>query len=197
MGDSSLSAAPRRAVFLDRDGVINRALVRDGRPYPPAGLAELEILPDAPGALAELKKLGFLLLVITNQPDVARGAQSRATVEAIHAALGSALPLDDFFVCCHDNADGCDCRKPKPGLLLRAAARHGVQLTSSFLIGDRWRDIEAGQRAGCITLWIDRGYAEPGPSLPPAARVESLGEAAAWIIRRMGREREQEREIRS
>jgi D-glycero-D-manno-heptose 1,7-bisphosphate phosphatase len=173
----------RRAVFLDRDGVLNRAIVRDGKPYPPAGQQELEILPDAPAALAKLKDHKFLLLVVTNQPDVARGTQRRAAIEEIHAALGAALPVDDFFVCYHDDQDGCNCRKPRPGLLLTAAQKYGLDLSRCYLIGDRWRDIEAGQAAGCATVWIDRGYSERGPAAAPSARVKSLDEAAQWILR--------------
>jgi D-glycero-D-manno-heptose 1,7-bisphosphate phosphatase len=171
-----------KAVFLDRDGVLNRVIVRDGKPYPPASLAELEILPDVPEALAALKERGFLLLVVTNQPDVARGSQLRTVVESMHAALQAALPIDDFFVCYHDDADACVCRKPKPGLLLQAAARYSLELNTCYLIGDRWRDIEAGQAAGCCTVWIDRGYAEKSPSQAPAVRVGSCGEAVRWIL---------------
>ena len=171
-----------RAVFLDRDGVLNRAVVRDGKPYPPASLDELEILPDVPAALALLKASGFLLLVVTNQPDVARGIQQRAAVENLHNALREKLPLDDFFVCYHDDGDGCDCRKPKPGLLAQAARKYHLDVSASFLIGDRWRDIEAGQAAGCRTAWIDRGYAERAPSSPDA-KVDSCLEAAQWILR--------------
>jgi D-glycero-D-manno-heptose 1,7-bisphosphate phosphatase len=171
-----------RAVFLDRDGVLNRAIIRGGRPYPPTGLGELEILPDVPAALAALKERGFLLLVVTNQPDVARGNQQRTVVETFHEALRTALPIDDFFVCYHDDKDACSCRKPKPGLLLQAAGKYGLELKSSYLIGDRWRDIEAGQAAGCSTIWIDRGYAERAPSQAPAMRVKSCLEAARWIV---------------
>jgi D-glycero-D-manno-heptose 1,7-bisphosphate phosphatase len=169
-----------KAVFLDRDGVLNRAFVRNGKPYPPASPDELEILPDVPAALSLLKRSGFLLLVITNQPDVARGSQGHATVEQIHAVLRTALPIDDFFVCYHDDPDHCDCRKPKPGLLAQAAVKYGVDLGASYLIGDRWRDIEAGHAAGCRTIWIDRGYAEKTPSSPDAT-VRSCLEAAHWI----------------
>jgi len=171
-----------RAVFLDRDGVVNRAIIRGGRPYPPTSLGELKILPDVPAALAALKQRGFLLLVVTNQPDVARGNQQRAVVETFHEALRTALPIDDFFVCYHDDRDACSCRKPKPGLLLQAAGKYGLELKSSYLIGDRWRDIEAGQAAGCSTIWIDRGYAELQPSPAPAMRVKSCMEAARWIV---------------
>ena len=180
--DAEQETRPRRAVFLDRDGVLNRAVVREGRPYPPASAAELEIDPEAPRILAELKRAGFLLLVATNQPDVARGAQTRAEVEAIHRALRQALPLDGVLVCWHDDADACGCRKPAPGLMVEAGARYGIDLARSFLIGDRWRDVEAGRRAGCATVWIDRGYQERGPSEPPDACVGSLAEAAAWIL---------------
>jgi D-glycero-D-manno-heptose 1,7-bisphosphate phosphatase len=172
-----------RAVFLDRDGVLVHASVRNGKPYPPASLQELEILPDVREALAELKKRGFLLIVVTNQPDVARGTQTRATIESMHAALREALPIDDVLVCYHDDRDGCDCRKPKPGLLLQSAREHSLQLKDSYVIGDRWRDIDAGHEAGCTAVWIDCGYDETGPAKAPAARVNSLRQAAEWIIR--------------
>lgn len=171
-----------RAVFLDRDGVLNQALVRDGKPYPPASVAELEIVPDAATSLRSLKELGFLLLVVTNQPDVARGKQSRDVVLLIHKALRAVLPIDDFLTCFHDDCDECACRKPRPGLLLEAAERYGLDLRASFLIGDRWRDVDAGNAVGCRTIWIDCGYRERGPSAPPDARVQSLAEASRWIV---------------
>jgi len=175
----------RRAVFLDRDGVINRAIVRGGKPYPPVTPTELEILPGVPQALAALKRAGFRLIVITNQPDVARGRQTKARVEEINQALlGAELPLDAFRVCYHDDADGCDCRKPLPGLVLSAAREEGLDLTASFVVGDRWRDIEAGRQAGCRTILIDYGYAESLVS-EPDARVQSLVEAAEWILARV------------
>lgn len=183
MGVPSVTREARQAVFLDRDGVLNRAIVRDGRPYPPATLAKLQILPDAPDALETLKAAGFLLIGITNQPDVARGTQSRAVVESINAALLAALPLQEILVCYHDDRDGCDCRKPRPGLLLQAAARYAVDLPSSFMIGDRWKDVGTGRRVRCRTVLIDHGYAEAGPGGPPDCTVRSLGEAAAWILR--------------
>jgi D-glycero-D-manno-heptose 1,7-bisphosphate phosphatase len=172
-----------RAVFLDRDGVLNRAIVRDGKPYPPASLGELEIVENAAGSLARLKELGFLLLVVTNQPDVARGTQTLDTIHALHEAMRESLPLDDFLVCPHDDRDGCRCRKPLPGLLLEAQARYGIDLRRSFLVGDRWRDIDAGRAAGCRTVLLDHNYGERGPTLPPDARVVSLGDAVDWIVR--------------
>lgn len=171
----------RRAVFLDRDGVINRAMVQNGRPYPPLGLDELEILPGVPEAIARLRAAGFRLIVVTNQPDVARGKQTRKVVEAMHAVLQTQLPLDEFRVCYHDDADGCACRKPAPGMLQRAAKDANLDLGTSFMVGDRWRDIEAGRRAGCTTVLIDYHYAETERT-QPHARVSSLSEAAAWIL---------------
>jgi D-glycero-D-manno-heptose 1,7-bisphosphate phosphatase len=173
----------RRAVFLDRDGVINRAVVRDGKPYPPATIGEMVILPGVPDALARLKTAGFRLVVVTNQPDVARGTQSRAAIDAMHAALAASLPIDEFRVCDHDDDDHCACRKPQPGLLLDAARDAGVDLAASFMIGDRWRDVEAGQRAGVTTIFVDRGYQERQPDRPDAT-VSSLGEGADWILQR-------------
>jgi D-glycero-D-manno-heptose 1,7-bisphosphate phosphatase len=169
------------AVFLDRDGVLNEPIVREGKPYPPAGVEELRIYPEAAAALARLKTAGFLLIVVTNQPDVARGAQSREAVEAVNRAIAAALPIDGFFVCWHDDPDGCDCRKPKPGLLTQAAARHGIDLSRSFLIGDRWRDMDAGAAAGCRTVLIDRRYAERAPRRAPDFCAESLSAAVEWI----------------
>jgi D-glycero-D-manno-heptose 1,7-bisphosphate phosphatase len=173
----------RKAVFLDRDGVLNRAIVRKGKPYSPSSLKELEIPEDVPAALQALKEAGFLLIGITNQPNVARGEQAREIVESIHDFLLKALPLDEILVCYHDDGDGCECRKPKPGLLYQAAHRHGIDLAASFVVGDRWRDVEAGQRASCITILLDRGYAEKEPEHPPDYRVHFLSEAAACVLR--------------
>jgi D-glycero-D-manno-heptose 1,7-bisphosphate phosphatase len=170
-----------RAVFLDRDGVINRAVVRNGKPYPPASITELEILPGVPEALARLRAAGYRLVIVTNQPDIARGATTIAAVEAIHAEMRSTLGLDDIRVCPHDDADRCGCRKPKPGLLLREPAH---DMAASVMIGDRWRDIEAGRAAGCgVTILVDYGYDELVPH-EPTVRVASLAEAAAWLLDR-------------
>lgn len=172
----------KRAVFLDRDGVLNAAVVRNGKPYPPATAAELQIPDGTAEALARLKEQEYLLLVVTNQPDVARGSQKREVVEEINRRLRDALPLDDIFTCFHDDDDACDCRKPKPGLMTRAAAQYGIDLSRSFLVGDRWRDIDAGAGAGCKTVWIDGGYAERSPSVHDV-RVSSLPEAVDWILK--------------
>jgi D-glycero-D-manno-heptose 1,7-bisphosphate phosphatase len=170
-----------RAVFLDRDGVINKAPVKDGVPTPPPNLENLEILPGVETALNTLKQSGFLLIVVTNQPDVSRGIISMAEVEAINDFLLDSLPIDAIFVCAHDNQDYCLCRKPKPGLLFDAAKEFQIDRKSSFLVGDRWRDIEAGQAAGCACYFIDYGYSEKSP-LEPFKRVYSLLDASRGIL---------------
>jgi len=170
-----------RAVFLDRDGVLNRAIIRNGKPYPPSCLAELEILPGAREALTRLRHEGFRLIVVTNQPDVARGTQTRASVEQMNGWLKARLPLDEFRVCYHDDNDQCSCRKPAPGLIVEAAKDWDVDLSKSFVIGDRWRDIEAGCRAGCITVFIEHDYVDRHPE-NPAFRSKSLSEAVWWVL---------------
>jgi D-glycero-D-manno-heptose 1,7-bisphosphate phosphatase len=171
-----------KAVFLDRDGVLNLPVVRDGKPYPPASVDDLRIYPDAWDALTSLKRAGYLLIVVTNQPDVARGTQTSAGLSAIHAAIGATLPIDQFVVCAHEDADGCECRKPRPGMVLTAAAEHHVDLERSFLIGDRWRDIECGAAAGVRSVLLERNYRERKSSVPPAFVTTSISEAAAWIL---------------
>jgi D-glycero-D-manno-heptose 1,7-bisphosphate phosphatase len=171
-----------RAVYLDRDGVLNRAIVRGGKPYPPGGRDELEILPGVPEALTRLNAAGYRLVVVTNQPDVGRGTMAAETVAAIHAQMAALLPLDAIEVCLHAGTEDCECRKPKPGMLLRDAAAHGVDMRQSFMIGDRWRDIDAGAAAGCRTVLIDAGYDERAPTHPPDCACGSLAEAADWIL---------------
>jgi D-glycero-D-manno-heptose 1,7-bisphosphate phosphatase len=176
------SIGSRKAVFLDRDGVINQARVRNGKPYPPQSQDELKIIEGIPESLQTLKEAGYLLIGITNQPDVARGKQRREIVESIHKALLSLLPLDEILTCYHDDADECFCRKPKPGLILKAARHYQIDLSSSFMIGDRWRDIEAGNRAGCSTILIDYHYQESGTCSPPNHRVSDFTEAVKIIL---------------
>lgn len=170
-----------RAVFLDRDGVINRAIVRNGKPYPPKDILDLEILPGVKEALMNLRKAGYLLVVITNQPDVARGITKRETVEEINRFLSCSLPLDGFKTCYHDSADLCMCRKPQPGALLSAANEYSIDLAKSYMIGDRWRDIDAGARAGCKTCFIEYGYAEKQPEHVDI-RAANLPEVAKIIL---------------
>ena len=173
----------KRAVFLDRDGVINRAVVRDGKPYPPAGLEDFELLPGVEGAAAALRAAGYLVVVVTNQPDVATGKQRREVVEAMHDRLRASGLCDDIRACYHTDADDCDCRKPKPGMLLAAARELRIDLPRSHMVGDRWRDVAAGKAAGCTTYFIDSGYRERQPDRPDAV-VASLAEAAQQILKK-------------
>jgi transaldolase len=171
----------RRAVFLDRDGVLNRAIVRDGRPYPPQSPEQVEILPGVRESLRRLKERGFILIVVSNQPDVARGTSSQSTVEAINSHLATTLPIDRFIMCYHDVEDACGCRKPLPGMLLEGALEFDVDLRKSYMVGDRWRDIEAGRAAGCTTFFVDYGYSEQRPKSCDN-KVFSLAEASDIIL---------------
>src|SRR5258706_5259253 len=179
---NSNEVVSRRAVFLDRDGVINAAIVRDGKPYAPLSLDEMRILDGVPQALAQLRAAGYLNVLVTNQPDVANGKTTRAVVEQMHSRLVQELPIDAVKVCFHDDADNCGCRKPKPGMLLEAARELGIDMAKSYLVGDRWRDVAAAQAAGCKALFIDYSYRERQPDLP-YVRVKSLPDAAAFITR--------------
>jgi D-sedoheptulose 7-phosphate isomerase len=172
----------QRAIFLDRDGVLNRAKMSNRKPHPPHGEAELEVMANARGLLQRLKEQSYKLLVVTNQPDVSRGITTRDTVEGINRKLAQELPVDEILVCYHSDSDNCDCRKPKAGLLLEGARRHQIDLAASFMVGDRWRDVEAGQNAGCQTILIDCEYDEKAPAQPPDVKVRSLEEAVNWIL---------------
>ena len=170
-----------KAVFLDRDGVINANLERDGKPVAPTTMAEFRILPGVVDAVRRLKDAGFVLVITTNQPDVRNGITPQATMEAMHAEIRRLMPIDDIMICLHNDADDCRCRKPKPGLLLDAAARHGIDLSASTMVGDRWKDVHAGQAAGCRTIFVDYGYRQDQPAAPDHT-VTSLMEAAGIIL---------------
>jgi D-glycero-D-manno-heptose 1,7-bisphosphate phosphatase len=171
------------AVFLDRDGVINANIVRDGKPVAPVSLDQFQLLPGVVEAAQRLKAAGYLLIVVTNQPDVANGLTPMATVEAMHAEIRRQMPVDDIRVCTHRDADQCQCRKPKPGMLLEAASNYGIDLASSFMVGDRWRDTEAGRAAGCLTIFVDCGYEQDGPNTPDMV-AQSLPDAVTQILAR-------------
>jgi D-glycero-D-manno-heptose 1,7-bisphosphate phosphatase len=187
MGCSSPSSTFRRAVFLDRDGTLNRQIIREGRPFPPTNLDQFALFPGVPAACAQLAAAGYSLIVATNQPDVGRGTQSRAMVEAMHARLQEWVPQIERIEVCY--AAGLDKsgppdrrRKPEPGMLLDAALELDLDLPRSWMIGDRWRDIDCGKRAGVRTIFIDYGYAEELRE-PPDFTVRTFAEAAAVILR--------------
>ncbi len=178
----------RKAVFLDRDGVINRTIFRNGKPRAPDRVEEFELFPGVPEAVARLRAAGFLIVVVTNQPDVARGWQTRANVEAMNEIVQSRLGVDGLKVCYHVDADGCPCRKPLPGMLVEAAAELGIDFGSSYMVGDRRGDIEAGRAAGCLaSLWVESGPAvvsDFSADFSADARVDSLSAATDWILAR-------------
>lgn len=171
----------RKAVFLDRDGVLNASVIRRGKPYPPDTLAELRILPGVVEALSNLHAAGYVNIVVTNQPDVRTGKQTIEVVEAMNNRLRGELSLDEVKVCYHTDDQQCSCRKPKPGMLLEAAEDHDLDLRESFLVGDRWRDVAAGQAAGCRCFFVDYEYQEQRPE-QPYITVKSLSEAALLIL---------------
>lgn len=168
-------------MFLDRDGVINRSIVRDGKPYAPVSLDEFEILPGVVEALGMLRSAGYLNIVVTNQPDVGAGKLSRVTADAMSAYLVAQLPIDSVKVCFHTEDDHCDCRKPRPGLILEAAKEFAVDVSKSYMVGDRWRDVGAAHAAGCTAIFVDYSYAERRPDAPYIP-VKSLANAAAFIL---------------
>jgi D-glycero-D-manno-heptose 1,7-bisphosphate phosphatase len=173
---------PRRAVFLDRDGVINVPVVRDGKPYPPQTLDEFCFLPGVVKACRKLHDAGFCLVVATNQPDVGRGQQDQSVVEAMHDHMCRHLPIDRVEVCYDPGGgDASEFRKPRPGMLLRAASILNIDLARSYMVGDRWRDIDCGYAAGCTTIFIDRGYQEP-LRMQPDFTVPDLNAAASIIL---------------
>ncbi len=148
----------KRAIFLDRDGVINKVIFRNGKVSSPWRFEEFEILPDVKKVLTKFKEMGFLKIVVSNQPDVKRGFLKKEELEKMNQFLIQNLPIDEIMICPHDDDDHCNCRKPKPGLILEAAKKYGIDLKQSFLIGDTWKDVEAGKRAGCKVILIKKDY---------------------------------------
>ncbi len=174
----------RRAVFLDRDGTLNAPVVRDGKPYPPATVAEFQLLPGVVEGCRALHAAGYVLVVATNQPDVGRGTQTQAAVEAMHAHLQKLIPEIARLEVCYDpggTTPPSEFRKPAPGMLLRAATELNLDLARSWLIGDRWRDVDCGARAGCRTIFLDWGYEEPLRQKPDFT-VHSFAAAAGIIL---------------
>lgn len=171
----------RPAVFLDRDGVLTIPRFRDGRSFAPRRLQDFKIYGQAAACLKRLKDAGFLLIVVTNQPDVGNGLLDKIIVEEMHRRLVKAIPVDAIEVCYHSRKDECSCRKPKPGMLLRAGERFGVDWSRSFMIGDRGPDILAGKAVGCRTIFVDLGYRDEDP-LSPDYLVGSLAQATEIIL---------------
>ena len=172
----------RRAVFLDRDGVLVVPEIRDGRSYAPRSLGDFRLYPEAKAALTRLKQAGYLLVVVTNQPDVGKGLISQSTLDEMHNRIRRVLCVDRIEVCPHGQADDCSCRKPKPGMLLNAARECRIDLTMSFMVGDRASDVAAGIAAGCETIFIDLNYVSELKPKSPHHTAHSIAEAADIII---------------
>lgn len=170
-----------RAVFLDRDGVLNKVKLQNNLPFPPSSIQEVEIIDGVLEGVDLLLSSGFVLVVVTNQPDVARGKATKLEVEEINSYIGKLLGIEHFYTCFHDDVVRCRCRKPFPGLIQQAGLELNLNLASSYLVGDRWRDIAAGQSAGCETFFIDYSYPEKQPH-KPFTRVSSLLEAASLLV---------------
>lgn len=170
-----------RSIFLDRDGVLVIPEFRDGRSFAPRTLADFHIYAGAAESTHRLKDAGYTLVVVTNQPDVGNGLVDRLVIEEMHRRLFEALPIDAIEVCYHTNADNCDCRKPKPGMLLKAAERMGLDCRRSVMVGDRWSDVEAAKAAGCKSIFIDLNYRDRRPEQPDFV-VSSFDQATDVIL---------------
>ena len=172
----------RKAVFLDRDGVLTIPEFRDGRSYAPRNLDRFSVYPDAPQAVADLRRHGFLTIVVTNQPDVGNGLTRPEVLDAMHTRLRSLVPVDSIEQCTHAQEDDCDCRKPRPGMFLRAAQKLGIDLSASYMIGDRKSDVDAARGIGCRCVFIDLGYSAEAPPGRVDAAVHGIQEAVRWIL---------------
>jgi len=168
-----------KAVFLDSDGVLNTAVIKDGKPVAPTSVNDLEIPEEVRPALEHLKAAGYILICVTNKPDIERGRMTQADVDAIYAKMRRELPLDEVLICYKENSP---CYKPNPGMLLEGQHKYALELSQSYIIGDRWKDIAAGKNAGCKTIWINRGYKEMQPDPPADYTALSLAEAVQWIV---------------
>jgi D-sedoheptulose 7-phosphate isomerase len=174
----------KKAIFLDRDGVINKVFLKNGKLVSPRKYEDFELLPDVEKVLKFLKDIGFIIIVITNQPDIARGLIKKEELDKMHTLIREKLPVDDIFVCPHDDAHGCNCRKPKPGLLFEAAKKWNINLNASFIVGDTWKDVEAGKAAGCVTILINASYNQ---GIDCDYKIEDLKEILNIINKEEGR----------
>ena len=181
--DDALHISPTAlvpGVFLDRDGVVNKVVMRNGRPFSPRTINEFEWTDGVKEYIERLKEHEFLIIVVTNQPDIAKGRLSRETLDAMTELIYSHLPVDSVWICPHDDGDNCDCRKPKPGMLLEAAKRWGIDCSHSFVVGDSWKDMEAGRAAGCTSIILDRTYNQ---AVTCDHRLPNLKEAVRLILK--------------
>lgn len=170
----------RRAIFFDRDGVINNAVLRKGRPYSPIDWSEFSWVSGIQYVSQKLKEAGFLLFCITNQPDVGRRLQDHSMIEAFHQYILENLPLEKIYAC-YDCNDENPLRKPKPGMILELCKQYELDLEDCWVVGDRWKDVDAGNAAGCRTIFLDYGYDEALKSTPDYI-ISDLHELISLII---------------
>ena len=189
VGTSAPGGRGTAAVFLDRDGVLNDVRGTGDVSLPPRTMDEIAIAREAPVEIARLRAAGFVLIVVTNQPDVARGTIERDVALAITREVMNALALDDGYVCVHDGGDGCDCRKPRPGMLLRAARDWGLALDQCWMIGDRWVDVAAAEQAGVHPVLLEAAYSwqpsggtNPPGNLTLAFRGDTLSSCVSFVL---------------
>jgi D-glycero-D-manno-heptose 1,7-bisphosphate phosphatase len=179
---SSAEPQKRRAVFLDRDGVLTEPIVRGGVAYAPTRVEDFVLVADAGEQVQRLRDAGFLCIVFTNQPERQKNLLSQADLDEMHRQMCAIVPLDDVYVCPHDGTTACRCRKPATGMIDDAAERWGIDVPSSYVIGDRWRDVDAGRAAGCYSILIERSYSVDARG---DIHVTTLGEAVDEVLRHL------------
>ena len=172
-----------KCVFLDRDGVINQPIIINKRPYSPRKIKEFIFTTDIKNLVTKVANLGYKVIVITNQPDIATGDLSESLLNHFHKRIINEMPIDDIFVCKHLSSDNCNCRKPNPGLIIKAVSKHKINLEKSYFIGDRWKDVDAANKVKCHTIFIDYGYTEKLKTIPKNC-VTTLKEAFDIILKK-------------
>ena len=169
-----------KAIFLDRDGVINKSIIANGKPYAPLLFEDFVFYEDTKKAIVVIQSLDYKTIIVTNQPEINKGNLNHEELKRMNDRIYNELKIDDIFVCEHTSEEDCDCRKPKPGMILNASKKHNIDLSQSFLIGDRYKDIESAHAAGCNSIFIDRKYSEKFPN-KQIKSVSSFYEAAIFI----------------
>lgn len=163
-----------KAIFIDRDGVINQLVSRDGGKYSPRLVTDFQIFPSVPNAIKQIREAGYLVVVVTNQPDISRGLLKPHVLDEMHQLLRAICQVDAIYVCPHDNSDDCLCRKPLPGMLLQAATDLSIDLNNSWMIGDRATDMQAGNAVGLSNIFIASGQEQRSEHTPEKGIVASF-----------------------
>lgn len=172
----------KKAVFLDRDGVINAIVSRGGKLSVPFSVNEFKVIEGAREAVALLKAHGFVCIVVTNQPDIARGNLSEKNLSAIHKYMQKETGVEAVYFCPHSKDGECNCKKPAMGMVQDAVREHGIVLAESWLVGDRWRDIQMAKNAGLKSiLVVTDATKEDVVPMEPDYSVKNLSEAARII----------------